>query len=65
MRDLLSPAMRLREICAGGNPYRWLLEAATNHGWRVEYKMGLLFWNFLGRRSERIYRNDHLPAREA
>ena len=65
VRDLLSPAMRLREICASGNPYRWCLEATTERGWRVEYRTGLLFWNFLGRRSERIYRNDHLPAREA
>ena len=34
-------------------------------GWCTEYEMGLLFWNFFGRRAERIYWNEHLPAREA
>ena len=65
MRDLLSPAMRLRELRAGGSPYRWFIETRVEAGWCTEYEMGLLFWSFFGRRSERIYWNEHLPARQA
>ena len=64
IRDLLSPAMRLRELCAGGGAYRWYLESDSATGWQVEYEMGLLFWKFWANRSERIYRNSQLPARE-
>jgi hypothetical protein len=65
LRDLLGPGMRLREKLAGGNAYRWFLEATTASGWQVEYETTLLLWNVLGRRSERIYRNTHLPVRES
>ena len=64
VRDVLTTGMRLRELTAGGTPYRWLVEATTEHGWKVEHTMGLIFWNYFGRRSERIYCNDHLPARQ-
>ena len=65
VRDVLSTGMRLREVTAGGNAYHWLLEARTERGWEVEYRMGHIFWNYFGRRSERIiYCNDHLPARQ-
>jgi hypothetical protein len=63
LRDVLSPGMRLRELRAGRMPYRWYLEAAVEGTWHTEQMMGLLLWNFFGRRSERIYQNDHLPAR--
>lgn len=64
VRDLLSPAMRLREWRAGNVPYRWVLEVQVADGWRSEQTMGLLFWNYFGRRSERVYQNRQLPARE-
>lgn len=64
LRDLLSPGMRLREQWAGGRAYRWSLEVLGNGGWQREYEMALLVWNFLGRRSERIYQNRHLPVRD-
>ena len=64
VRDVLSPGIRLRELTAGGNADHWLLEATTERGWEVEFRMGLMFWNYFGRRSERIYCNDHLPARQ-
>ena len=64
IRDLLSPGMRLREQWAGGSPYRWSLEALGNGGWQCEYEMALFVWNFLGRRSECIYKNGHLPVRD-
>ena len=62
-RDLLSPDMRVREQRAGGRPYRWHLERRVAGGWAPESQTGLLLWNYLGRRTERIYENAHLPAR--
>lgn len=63
VRDLLGPGMRLRELVAGGKPYRWFVESRTNAGWRAEEETGLLFWNVFGRRAERIFTNRHLPER--
>ena len=63
VRDLLSEGMRLRELRAGNLPYRWILEVASPEGWAQDHETGLLLWNFFGRRSERIYQNNHLPPR--
>ncbi len=63
VRDLLSPDMRIRERRAGGSPYRWVLERRAATGWEREASTGLLFWNWFGRRSERIYQNHQLPGR--
>jgi hypothetical protein len=62
-RDLLSPSMRVRELRAGGRPYRWSIEYYHDSGWHAEHETVLLFWNYLGRRSERLYRNHTLPSR--
>ena len=63
-RDLLSPAMRVREQRAGGSAFQWHVEALQEDGtWLAEAMTGLLFWNYFGKRSERIYRNDVLPSR--
>ena len=62
-RDLLSTGMRLRERRAGGLPYRWTIEIATATGWQTDQSTGLLFWNYLGRRSEAVFQNQQLPAR--
>ena len=62
-RDLLSPAMRIVERCAGGKPYRWHIQYLDDTQWRTEHETVLLFWNYLGRRTERIYRNCTLPSR--
>ena len=62
-RDLLSPAMRIRERYAGNKPYRWHIEYVNDTQWRVEHETVLLFWNYFGRRSERIYQNYTLPSR--
>jgi hypothetical protein len=56
--------MQLRERAAGGSPFRWILEAVSDGQWQREYEMALLVWNVLGRRSERIYQNFHLAARD-
>ncbi len=62
-RDLLSPAMRIGERCAGGKPYRWYIGHLDDMRWHAEHETGLLFGNFFGRRSEHIYRVYTLPSR--
>ena len=62
-RDLLSPDMRVREQRSGTRPYRWLVERRDSDHWCVEAETGLLFWNYLGRRSERVYQNCQLSGR--
>ncbi len=64
VRDLLSPAMRLREVVVGAVPIRTLIEAAFRDGWKVEEETGRLLFNYLGRRTERIRQNRSLPPRE-
>ena len=64
VRDLLSPVMRVRELSAGGNAYRWGIELLEDGKWHSQEWVGLLFWNYFGKRSEKFYRNEILPARE-
>ncbi len=63
-RDLLSPSMRIRERRAGSTPYRWICEAKRSGEWRTEGSTSLMFWNYLGRRSERFYQNHALAERK-
>jgi hypothetical protein len=63
VRDLLSPDMQLRELAAGGRPYRWIIEARAAEGWHPEIETGLLFFNYFGERTERIYQNRQLSGR--
>ena len=65
IRDMLSPAMRLRELSANGSPFRWYLETCVEGTWRTESESSLLFWNRFGRCTERTYTNTLLPARES
>ena len=64
IRDLLSPAMRIREQLAGGRPFKWTLEHLHGGKWIMEEEMGLLIYNWFAKRSERIYQNQILPARK-
>ena len=64
VRDLLSPAMRIRERLAGGKPYKWLFELYHDGQWIAEEWCVLFFWNYIGKRTEKIYQNRILPARE-
>ena len=62
-RDLLSRAMRIRELRTGDKPYRRrVMECSDVAGWRGEQKTGFLAWNHLGRRSERVYQNRALAG---
>jgi hypothetical protein len=63
LRDMLGPDMRVRELCANANPYRGFLETHDGTRWSTEYEMGLIFWNYFGKRSVRTYSNSILPAR--
>jgi hypothetical protein len=63
VRDLLSPGMRIRERLAAGRPYRWEIEIHTRGRWATMERVGLIFWNYFGKRTERTYQNRTLPAR--
>ena len=65
IRDMMSPAMRIREVSANGSPYHWYLENAINGSWQSESECSLIFWNWFGKRTERYYINTLLPARGA
>jgi hypothetical protein len=64
IRDLLGPGMRIRERLAGGKPYKWAFELYQDGQWKTEEEIGLCFWNYFGKRSEKTYQNMVLPARE-
>ena len=63
LRDMLSPDMRVRELCAGSTPYRGFLESHDGAHWASEHEMALVFRNYFGKRSVRSYSNSILPAR--
>lgn len=63
LRDMLSSDMRIRELCAGHNPYRGFLESYDGSRWSREKEMGLIFWNYFAERSVRTYSNSTLPGR--
>jgi hypothetical protein len=54
VRDLLSPDMRIREVRAGDKPVRWFMESFSDGRWSPEAETGLLFFNYISRRTERI-----------
>jgi hypothetical protein len=62
--DLLTPLMRVREERAGGSGYKWMLECWRGDSWENRGTMGLLFFKYWGKRSERVYQNHVLPLRE-
>jgi hypothetical protein len=63
IRDLVSPVMRVRERTAGGKPYWWAFESLMDGKWHTEESVGLLVWNWFGKRSQRTYQNTILPSR--
>lgn len=64
VRDLLGPGMRIRERLAGGTPYKWAFEVCQDGRWITEAWIGLFFWNYFGKRSEKTYQNHVLSARD-
>lgn len=63
VRDLLSPGMRIRELVSSGHPYKWYIEALHDEKWVIEEENGLLFWNYFGKRTEKIYQDEVLKMR--
>ena len=63
VQDLMSPRMRVRERLAGGRAYKWAIELCMDGKWETEEWVGLFFYNYFGRRSERTYQNRVLPSR--
>jgi hypothetical protein len=63
LRDMLSPDMRIRELYAWPSPYRGFLESFDGTHWSAEHVMGLIFWNYFGKRSVRTYSNSVLTGR--
>lgn len=61
--DYLTTKTRLREVYSGKNPYKYVIEQNVNGEWEREEEMGLLFFNYFGRRSKKFYQNDILPPR--
>ena len=49
VRDLLSPAMRIRERLAGGEAYKWAFESYLDGKWVTEEWVGFFFWNYFGK----------------
>jgi hypothetical protein len=62
--DLLTTNTRLRILTANGKPYRWHLEHSENGGWKTFEEMGLLLFNYFGRRSELVLQNDQISPKE-
>lgn len=63
IRDLLSPTMRVRELCSNGRAFRWYLESLSDGQWRTEEVTGLFFFPFFGKKTQNIYQNNTLPSR--
>ena len=63
VRDLLSPAMRLRVWFASGQPYKWATEYEASGRWRRDSQVSLLFYNYFGKRTVWVHQNTVLPAR--
>ena len=64
VRDLLSKNMGIKEYCSNGKPYKWELESLGNNIWMNEGTTRLLFWNYFGKKSQKIYFNETLPIRD-
>jgi hypothetical protein len=63
VRDLLCEDMRLLVFFSGSKPYRWTTEQFDGTKWIPEHTGGLLFWNYFGRRSQKLLQNRTLPSR--
>ena len=64
VRDMLSENMQIKVMLSNKSPYRWILQFKDESEWVDESTTGLLFWNYLGRRSMEFYKNQHLMPRE-
>ncbi len=56
---MLSPSGELEVRYTNGKPYKWILRYSFR-GDRVAQEVGLLFFNWFGRRTGRTFRNEWL-----
>ena len=61
---MLSENMQIKVMLSNISSYRWILQFKEEGEWEDESTTGLLFWNYLGRRSMKFYKNQHLMPRE-
>gem|GEM_PF-2354391 len=61
--DYLTTNVRMIEKRANDKPYQWTIEIKERNEWREDQTNGLIFYNYFGKKSERIYQNDLLPPR--
>ena len=64
LRTLLCEDAALAVDYAGGSPYRMRLHYQTEQGGESSVT-GQLFFNYFGKRSQKFFRNRHLPRRYA
>jgi hypothetical protein len=55
--------MRIRERLSNGTPYKWTLENFEDGKWVNENTCGVFFWDRFGKKTEKLYSNEVLPAR--
>jgi len=63
VRDLLSNNMRIKVIMKNEKPTKWILEYFEDQKWEEESVMGLFTLNIFGKKTEKFYSNNILPAR--
>jgi hypothetical protein len=63
IRDMLSPAMRIREELSFGVPFRWHLENWHAGEWKTESTTGMFFYPWFGTKTEKLFTNVVLPPR--
>jgi hypothetical protein len=60
VRGLLNKKMRIIEFLSNGKAYMWKLQSLNNEKWKTVATNSLILWNYFGRKSENIYRNNFL-----
>ena len=58
LRDLLSKNMRILEKHAGNSVYKVIVQAWDGKSWVNEDISALIFFNYFGKRSEKIFQNN-------
>lgn len=58
----LSEMCRLRILSRGQSDYKWIVEEKEDTGWEQKGEVGLLFWPFWRKKTERILQNHYIKA---
>lgn len=63
LRSVLCADATLTIWHSSGRPYKWILSYPVG-GTRASDETGVIFFNYFGKREQRVYQNRHLPPRE-